>query len=158
MPSQEVFHMDSISRARFSSTYDRSKIHKDSRAMELLHRGCRPRGVLSHACMLFLFFALSENLRRIAIMSCPPELDKTSSRCAEDFDTNFVFQDAFDGLKLKGGDTELLQIASVLGRGSLKPGTLVCQVFHWFYVHVGSPRATTSYIVSVLCSESAVLQ
>ena len=37
------------------------------------------------------------------------------------------------------------KIARVLGRGglSLNAGTLVCQVFHWFYV--GSPRATTSY-------------
>jgi len=97
-------------------------------------------------------FHLSENLRRIAIMSCPPELDKTSSRCAEDFDTNFVFQDAFDAFKLKGRETQLLQIANVLGRGSLSAGTLVCQVFHWFYV--GSPRATTSYraCINVLLS------
>ena len=41
-------------------------------------------------------FLLSENLgriRRIAKMtlSCPPELDKASSRCAQDFDTFFVF-------------------------------------------------------------------
>ena len=89
------------------------------------------------------FFDLSENLGRIAIVCCPPELDKTSSRCAEDFDTNFVFQDAFNGFKLKGRETQLLQIARVLGRGSLNAGTLVCQVFHWFYV--GNPRATTSY-------------
>ena len=56
-----------------------------------------------------------------------------------------MFQDAFDGFKLKGREleTQLLQIACVLGRGSLNAGTLVCQVFHWFYV--GNPRATTSY-------------
>ena len=50
------------------------------------------------------------------------ELDKTPSRCAQDFDTNFVPQDAFDGFKVKGQETELLMIAraSVLGRGSLK--------------------------------------
>ena len=98
--------------------------------------------VCSHMHVVSVFH-LSENLRRIAIMSCPPELDKTSSRCAEDFDTNFVFQDAFDGFKVRGRETQLLQIARVLGRGSLNAGTLVCQVFHWFYV--GSPRATTSY-------------
>ena len=92
-------------------------------------------------------------------MSCPPELDKTSSRCAEDFDTTFVFQDAFDGWILKGRETQLLQIARVLGRGSLNAGTLVCQVFHWFYV--GSPRATTSYkacINALLSSDKLHLQ
>ena len=88
-------------------------------------------------------FELLENLGRIAMVSCPPQLDKTPSRCAEDFDTHFMFQDAFYGFKLKGRETQLLQIARVLGRGSLNAGTLVCQVFHWFYV--GSPRATTSY-------------
>ena len=37
-------------------------------------------------------------------------------------------------------------------RGSLNAGTLVCQVFHWFYV--GAPRATTSYkaCINVLLS------
>ena len=103
-------------------------------------------------------FHLSENLRRIAIMSCPPELDKTSSRCAEDFDTNFVFQDAFNGSKVKGREPQLLQIACVLGRGSLNAGTLVCQVFHWFYV--GSPRATASYkacISALLSSDKSHL-
>ena len=88
------------------------------------------------------------------IMSCPPELDKTSSRCAEDFDTNFMFQDAFDGSQIKGRETQLLQIARVLGRGSLNAGTLVCQVFHWF--HVGAPCATTSYkaCINVLLSSN----
>ena len=98
--------------------------------------------VCSHLQLVSVFH-LSENLGRIAIMSCPPELDKTSLRCAEDFDTNFMSQDAFDGWILKGRETQLLQIARVLGRGSLNAGTLVCQVFHWFYV--GPPRATTSY-------------
>ena len=79
-------------------------------------------------------------------------MDKTPSRCAQDFDTTFVFQDAFDGFKVKGRDRELLQIARVLGRGCLNAGTLVGQVFHWFYV--GSPRATTSYraCINVLLS------
>ena len=102
-----------------------------------------------HADSVFL---LSENLGRIAKMSCPPELDKTSSRCAQGFDTNFVFQDAFEGFEVKGREMELLQIVQVLGRGSLNAGTLVCQVFHWFYV--GAPRATTSYeaCINVLLS------
>jgi len=61
-------------------------------------------------------------------------------------------QNAFDGFKVKGRDRELLQIARVLGRGCLKAGTLVGQVFHWFYV--GAPRATTSYraCINVLLS------
>ena len=101
------------------------------------------------------FVDLSENRGRIAIVSCPPELDKTSSRCAEDFDTNFVFQDAFGAFKLKGREAQLLQIASVLGRGSLNAGTLVCQVFHWFYV--GSHHATTSSLVQSLHQCSAVI-
>ena len=54
-----------------------------------------------------------------------------------------MFQNAFGGFSVKGRETQLLQIARVLGRGSLNAGTLVCQVFHRFYV--GSPRATTSY-------------
>ena len=114
--------------------------------------------VCSHMHLVSVFH-LSENLRRIAIMSCPPERDKTSSRCAQDFDTNFMFQDAFDGWILKGRETQLLQIARVLGRGSLNAGTLVCQVFHWFYV--GSPRATTSYkacINALLSSDKLHLQ
>ena len=45
-----------------------------------------------------------------------------------------------------------MKCVDVLGRGSLNAGTLVCQVFHWFYV--GSPRATTSYkaCINVLLS------
>ena len=114
--------------------------------------------VCSHMHVVSVFH-MSENLRRIAKMSCPPELDKTSSRCAEDFDTNFVFQDAFGAFKLTGRETQLLQIASELGRGSLSAGTLVCQVFHWFYV--GSPRATTSYkacISALLSSDKLHLE
>ena len=63
-----------------------------------------------------------------------------------------MFQDAFNGFKVKGREMELLTIARVLGRGSPNAGTLVCQVFHWFYV--GSPRATTSYkaCINVLLS------
>ena len=47
---------------------------------------------------------------------------------------------------------QLLHIARVLGRGCLNAGTLVGQVFHWFYV--GAPRATTSYraCINVLLS------
>ena len=70
-----------------------------------------------------------------------------------------MFQDAFGAFKLKGRETQLLQIASVLGRGSLSAGTLVCQVFHWFYV--GSPRATTSYkacISALLSSDKLHLE
>ena len=84
-----------------------------------------------------------ENLGRIAMVSCPVEVDKAPLRCAQDFDTTFVFQDAFDGFKVKGRDRELLHIARVLGRGSLNAGTLVGQVLHWFYM--GALRATTSY-------------
>ena len=43
-------------------------------------------------------FDMLENLGRIAMVSCPVEVDKTPSRCAQDFDITFVFQDAFDGL------------------------------------------------------------
>ena len=97
-------------------------------------------------------FDLLENLGRIAMVSCPPQLDKTPSRCAQDFDTTFVFQDAFGGFKVKGREMELLHIARVLGRGSLNAGTLVGQGFHWFYM--GAPRATTSYkaCINVLLS------
>ena len=120
--------------------------------MEFIHRGYRPRGALDmHVDSVF---DLLENLGRIAMVSCPPQLDKTPSRCAQDFDTTFVFQDAFDGFKVKGRDMELLHIARVLGRGSLNAGTLVGQVLHWFYV--GAPRATTSYraCINVLLSSN----
>ena len=99
-------------------------------------------------------FDMLENLGRIAMVSCPVEVDKTPSRCAQDFDTTFVFQDAFDGFKVKGRDMQLLHIARVLGRGCLNAGTLVGQVLHWFYV--GAPRATTSYraCINVLLSSN----
>lgn len=76
------------------------------------------------------------------MMPCPLELDKTPSRCDQDFDTNFVFQDTFGGagFKIKHREEELLQTARVLGRGCLNAGTLVCQVFHWHYAD-GNPRA-----------------
>ena len=92
-------------------------------------------------------FDMLENLGRIAMVSCPPQLDKTPSRlgCAQDFDITFVVQDAFDGFKVKGREIELLHIARVLGRGSLNAGTLVGQVFHWFYVGAPRAHATTSY-------------
>ena len=104
---------------------------------------------LIHAASVF---DLLENLGRIAMVSCPVEVDKTPSRCAQDFDTTFVFQDAFDGFQVKGREMELLHVARVLGRGSLNAGTLVGQVFHWFYV--GAPRVTTSYkaCINVLLS------
>ena len=52
-------------------------------------------------------FDLLENLGHIAIVSCPLQLDKTPSRCAQDFDTTFVF----GGFKMVGRETQLLQIA-----------------------------------------------
>ena len=99
-----------------------------------------------------LFFLAFSGGGTFSEQICAPELDKTPSRCAQDFDTTFVFQDAFDGFKGKGRDSELLQIARALGRGCLKAGTLVGQVFLWFYV--GNPRATTSYraCINVLLS------
>ena len=42
-------------------------------------------------------FDMLENLGRIAMVACPVEVDKTPSRCAQDFDTTFVFQNAFGG-------------------------------------------------------------
>jgi hypothetical protein len=67
-------------------------------------------------------------------------------------------QDQFGGFKLVGKDSMLLRVASILGRGSLNAGTFVAQVFHWFYVNVGRPRATTSYraCVNVLLSSEKV--
>ena len=102
-------------------------------------------------------FDLLENLGRIAMVPCPPQLDKTPSRCAQDFDTTFVFQDAFGGFQVKGREMELLHIARVIGRGSLNAGTLVSQVFHWFCV--GAPRATASYkaCINVLLSSDKLL-
>ena len=41
----------------------------------------------------------------------------------------------------------MLHIAHVIGHGSLNAGTLVCQVFHRFYV--GAPGATTSYTACI---------
>ena len=101
-------------------------------------------------------FDMLENLGRIAMVSCPVEVDKTPSRCAQDFDTTFVFQDAFDGFKVKGRDMELLHIARVLGRGCLNTGTLVGQVLHWFYVGAPRAHATTSYraCINVLLSSN----
>lgn len=65
-------------------------------------------------------------------------------------------EDQLGGFKLIGKDSILLHIANILGRGSLNAGTLVAQVFHWFYV--GSPRTTTSYraCANVLLSSEKV--
>ena len=151
--SQEVFHVGST--VNTTSSYFLGKMNKKRFSKSLERRNSFIEAVGLEVCShmhLVSVFQLSENLGRIAIVSCPPELDKTSSRCAQDFDTNFMFQDAFDGFQIKGREIELLKIARALGRGCLNAGTLVGQVFHWFYV--GNPRATTSYraCINVLLS------
>ena len=88
-------------------------------------------------------FLLSENLGRIAKMSCPPELDMTLRDAPKILTQILCFRMSSMDSKSK----ELRKIARVLGRGSLNTGALVCQVFHWFYV--GAPRATTSYVQSL---------
>ena len=139
-------------RLNITSSYFLGKMNKKRFSKSLERRNSFNEAVDLEVCShmhLVSVFHLSENLGRIANSNvpCPPELDKTCSRCAHDFDTKFMFQDAFDGFQIyilmKGRDTQLLQIARVLGRGSPNAGTLVCQVSHWFYV--GNPRATASY-------------
>ena len=102
--------------------------------------------------MMILFFYCLKILG--ASRRCLVHLNWT--RCAQDFDTNFVFRDAFDGFKVKRREIELLKIAQALGRGSLNAGTLVYQVFHWFYVGALRDRATTSYkaCINVLLSSN----
>ena len=103
---------------------------------------------MHHVCV----FDLPENLGRIAMVSCPPELDKavTPSRCAQDFDTNFVWPEERHSCSRS--------LVHVLDRGSLNAGTLVGQVFHRFYV--GSmwgilvlPR--TNYVMHLLQGQAA---
>ena len=77
-------------------------------------------------------FILSENLGRIAKMSCPPELDK-ALRDTPKILTQLVFRMPSMGSKPKAGRwNSSWSLARMLGRGSPNAGTLVCQGFHCF--------------------------
>ena len=114
-------------------------------------------------------FDLPENLGRIAMVSCPSELDKTPSRSAQeldktpsrsaqDFDTNCV-----SGclrrlqVEMKSENTAPHRPARVhvLGQGSLNAGTLVCQVLT-FHSMVLCRRSVCHHLLYKACSNVLV--
>ena len=96
------FFLANMNEKRFTKSLARWKSFIEPVDLEV----CSSSHMYSHMHVDSVFH-LSGSLGRIAMMSCPVQVDKTSSRCAQEFVTNFVFQDAFGGLKIKHRSREV---------------------------------------------------